>query len=144
MDPVRVVWYDGGLQPLPPVELAGQPLPEEGAIYLGDEGKLLYSWSGIQLLPESRAAQAKDIPKTLPRRPGTWEEWFEACNGGEKAGCSFDLAVPLTELVLLGNIALRTGTQLNWDAARMEFTNDRAANEFLKESYHNGWSLDQV
>lgn len=142
MPPVRLIWYDGGLQPPRPVELGGQSLPEEGALYLGDEGKLLYSWGGIKLLPESREAKAKDIPKTLPRRPGTWREWFEACTGGEPAGCHFDWAVPLTELVLLGNIAIRTGKPLAWDSARMTFTNHAPANQFVQEPYHNGWSLE--
>ena len=142
MPPVRLIWYDGGLQPPRPVELGSQSLPEEGALYLGDEGKLLYSWGGIKLLPESREAKAKDIPKTLPRRPGTWREWFEACTGGEPAGCHFDWAVPLTELVLLGNIAIRTGKPLAWDSARMTFTNHAPANQFVQEPYHNGWSLE--
>ncbi|MGD0538989.1 MAG: Gfo/Idh/MocA family oxidoreductase [Verrucomicrobiota bacterium] len=108
--PVRIIWYDGGLQPPRPVEL-DEPLPEEGAIYIGDEGKLVYAGQPRLLSPKA-AAKAASVPKTLPRRSGTWGEWFEACNGGEPAGCEFNWAVPLTELVLLGNIAIRTGKRL--------------------------------
>lgn len=144
MPAVRVVWYDGGLQPPRPVELGDAALPEEGALYLGDEGKLLYSWEGPKLLPASLAAKANTIRKTLPRRSGTWSEWFDACNGGEPAGCHFDWAVPLTECVLLGNIAIRAGKALHWDTAQMKFTNHEEANRFVQEPYHNGWSLETV
>ena len=82
------------------------------------------------------------IPRTLPRRPGIWAEWFEACTGKEPATCAFDTAVPLTELVLLGNIAIRTGQLLEWDGAGMRFTNSDAANRYLKEDYRSGWTLE--
>ena len=144
MAPLRAVWYDGGLQPPPPVELRGKPLPEEGVLYIGDEGKLLAGWDGIQLLTESKKPHADSVPKSLPRRSGTWGEWHEACRGGEKAGCHFEWAVPLTESVLLGNAAIRAGKRLDWDSARMKFTNDESANRLLREPYHNGWSLENV
>ena len=78
----------------------------------------------------------------MPRRGNTWAEWFTACRGGEPAGCPFDWAGPLTEAVLLGNVAIRTGERLQWDAARMKFTDHDAANQYLKAEYHNGWSLE--
>jgi predicted dehydrogenase len=143
MPPVRIIWYDGGLQPPRPLGYDAA-MPEEGTIYIGAEGQLLYSWEGIKLFPKSREKAASQIRKTLPRRPGTWKEWFDACTGGEPAGCHFDWAVPLTELVLLGNIAIRTGKRLQWDTAQMRFTNDEPGNQFLNEPYHNGWSLDTV
>ncbi|MFQ6130765.1 MAG: Gfo/Idh/MocA family protein [Armatimonadota bacterium] len=138
MAPVRVVWYDGGLKPPRPRELpADRPLPGEGVIYIGDEGTML----GTQILSERRAKQFADTPKTLPRRAGVWGEWFEACGGGEAASCLFDWAGPLTELVLLGNIAIRTGKRLEWDGENMRFTNDEDANKYLKEQYREGWAL---
>ena len=136
--PVRVVWYDGGLKPPYPVELAGQSLGESGTLYAGDEGKML----DTTILPASRAAKFANVPKTLPRRSGTWGEWYDACRGGESAGCNFDWAGPLTEFVLLGNIALRTDKCLTWDAEHMRFTNDTAADAYIQEPYRTGWSLD--
>lgn len=144
MPATRIIWYDGGLKPTSPVELGEQPLPEEGSIYLGDAGKMLYSWEGVKLLPAGLETKAKEIPRTLARRSGTWKEWFEACSGAGPAGCAFDWAVPLTELVLLGNIAIRMGKPLDWDAARATFTNHEPANQLLAEPYHNGWSLETV
>ena len=143
MPAVRIVWYDGGLQPPRPLELADQPMPDEGTLYIGDDGKLLAGWGGIKLLG-SKTAKADTIAKTLPRRPGTWREWFDACTGGEKAGCHFDWAVPLTETVLLGNIAIRSGKHLVWDAVQQKFANHEPANQYVKEPYHNGWSLESI
>ena len=79
--------------------------------------------------------------KTLKRRSGTWGEWFEAMRGGETATCEFTWAGPLSEIVLLGNIAIRADQILNWDGPKMQFTNNSQANQFLKESYRTGWSL---
>jgi predicted dehydrogenase len=138
MPPVRIVWYDGGLRPPCPKEMEGTSLPAGGAeLYVGDEGMMLRS----QVFPASRAKQFADVPKTLPRRPGTWGEWFEACTGGETAGCPFDWAGLLTEFVVLGNIAIRTGKPLEWDAENTRFTNDQDANKYVREAYREGWTL---
>jgi predicted dehydrogenase len=137
MPPVRLVWHDGCLRPPTPIELQGEPLPAEGELYIGDNGKML----GASLLPTSKTAKFNSIPKILPRRGGTWIEWIEACKGGETAGCDFQQASSITEAVLLGNIAVRTGRTLEWDAARGQFTNHVDSNRLLSEPYHNGWSL---
>ena len=138
MPPVRVVWYDGGLRPPCPQELSGQPLPEDGVLYVGERGKMLRS----KILTPERAQKFADVPKTLERRPGTWGEWLIACRGGEAAGCNFELAGPLTEFVLLGNIAIRTGVSLEWDAALSRFRDNDAANRLLHQEYRSGWTLD--
>jgi predicted dehydrogenase len=139
LPPVRVVWYDGGLQP-PELGDFGGPAPAGGALYIGDEGRMLDN----KVLPASRAAKCESLPRTLTRRAGTWAEWFEACKGGEPAGCHFDWAGLLAETVLLGNIAIRTGKPLEWDAAQMKFTTHEPANELVKETYQNGWSLEEA
>ncbi len=138
MPPVRVVWYDGGLKPPYVTELEGRPMPAEGTMYVGDEGKML----GSEILGVKRAKKFEDIPRTLPRRGGTWVEWFEACRGGEPAGCHFDWAGLLTEFVLLGNIAMRIGKPLAWDGEAMRFPADQAANRYFDEPYRAGWSLE--
>lgn len=138
MPPVRMIWYDGGIKPPCPPELEGRPMPHSGELYVGDKGVML----GSTVYPAARAKGVGDVPKTLPRRSGTWGEWFEACQGGEPAGCEFDWAGLLTELVLLGNIAIRAGKQLDWDAENARFTNNPDADKYLREAYRSGWSLD--
>ncbi|MBM4094632.1 MAG: Gfo/Idh/MocA family oxidoreductase [Planctomycetes bacterium] len=138
MPPVRVTWYDGGLKPLCPPEREGRPLPASGTMYVGDEGIMF----DAAVVPAERARKFADVPKTLPRRAGTWGEWFEACRGGEQAGCHFEWAGLLSEFTLLGNIAIRTGKPLEWDARNLRFTNFEAANTFVREPYRDGWSLE--
>ncbi len=133
---VRVVWYDGGLRPPKPRELAGD-LPDEGVLYIGDEGKMIFE----NIVDPARAAKFASVPRTLPRRSGTWGEWHDACKGGERAGCDFEWSGPLTEFVLLGDIALRTGKTLSYDAVAARITNDPEADALLRQPYHNGWSL---
>lgn len=142
MPPVQVVWYDGGLQPPCPRELEseGRHFGEEGALFIGDEGKML----GHRILSASRARKFENVPKTLQRRGGTWIEWLEACRGGEPASCNFTWARLLTNAVLLGNIAIRTGERLEWDPGQLRISNSPAANRFISEPYHNGWSLEKV
>jgi len=62
--------------------------------------------------------------------------------GGKPAACRFNWAGPLTEIMLLGNIAIRTGKRIDWDGKNMRITNDRDANKYIKEPYHNDWSLE--
>jgi hypothetical protein len=140
MPPVRIVWYDGGLKPLCPPELQGKTLSGSGELYVGDEGVML----GGSVFPGERAAKFRDVPKTLERRPGTWGEWYEACQGGQQAGCHFEWAGLLTEFTLLGNIAIRTGRHLEWDAEQRQFKDDDQANRYVAEPYHNGWKLKET
>jgi hypothetical protein len=100
------------------------------------------------LIPEKRAREYGKPPEKLPRSIGHHKEWIEACKGGQPGGANFDWAGPLTEVVLLGNVALRyemrdemNGKKLLWDGAKMRFTNSDTANKFLKREYRQGWSL---
>jgi len=138
MPPLRLLWYDGGLKPPRPAALEpGRELPDSGNMYVGDKGVIL----GSRIIPEEKMKAYKTPPKTLKRRSGTWGEWIEAIRGGEPAGCDFGWAAVLTEAVLLGNIAIRAGKQLDWDARKMRFTNDDGANKYVKEAYRKGWTL---
>jgi len=138
MPPLRLFWYDGGLKPPRPEELEpGRDLPGEGNMYVGDKGTILEG----RIIPESKMKAYEQPPKTLQRRPGTWAEWVEAIRGGEPAGCNFDQATLITEAVLLGNIAIRTGKTLDYDGQAARFTNNDAANEYVKQPYRSGWLL---
>jgi hypothetical protein len=81
-------------------------------------------------------------PQTLPRTPGIREEWIRACKGGEPASSNFDVSGPLTEMVLLGNLAVRAnGQTLLWDGENMRVTNVEEANKYVKRDYYGGWVL---
>ena len=137
MPPVTLTWYDGGLKPAQPKELE----PGRGIgdmIYIGEKGTMM----GYRLIPESAMKKFGRPPKMLPRSVGHHKEWIDACRGGPPAGANFvDHAGLLTEVCLLGNVALRAGKKLAWDGPAMKVTNDAQANQFLRRQYRQGWSL---
>ncbi|MEK7674604.1 MAG: Gfo/Idh/MocA family oxidoreductase [Verrucomicrobiota bacterium] len=147
MPPVKLHWYDGGLLPERPDELEDdRPLDaEDGAIFVGDKGKILVrGWGGEtpRLIPEAKHREFKPPPKTLPRSIGHHEEWIQACKQGTPTESNFGFAGPLTEAVLLGSIAIRLGgEELHWDSANLKITNVPEANELLHYGYRDGWSL---
>ena len=80
--------------------------------------------------------------KAIKRVPGHHQDWLDACKGGDPASSNFDYGGPLTEMVLLGVIAMRVGDKkLLWDSENMRFTNSEEANELIKPAYRKGWSL---
>jgi len=87
----------------------------------------------------------KDVPKTLPRSPGHNREWFNAMKDGkpELAYSNFDIAAYLTEIILLGCIALRVGKgkPMEWDGPNMKSPNRPEAAQFVKRAYRKGWEL---
>jgi predicted dehydrogenase len=149
MPPVTLSWYDGGLKPPRPEGLEdGRRMgDEDGAvIYYGSRGVLMHGAYGTspRLVPESAMQAYKRPPKTIPRSPGIMEEWIQAIKEGKKSTTDFSYSGPLTETMLLGNIALRTAKDnvvLDWDPVAMRVTNFPAANEFLGRTYREGWSL---
>jgi len=148
MPPVKLVWLDGGLRPPRPDELEpGQEMGANGQLLIGDKGKILRQ-AGYQLIPQPRAKEYGEPPKKLARSAGHYVEWLAACKGGFPGGANFDWAGPLTETVLLGNVALRlqlreelTTRKLLWDSTNLRFTNCEAANQFLRTEYRKGWVL---
>lgn len=153
MPELKLVWYDGGLRPPRPAELeANVTMGANGHLLIGDKGKILNlntpTRRGYSLIPETRAQEYGDPPRTLSRSIGHYQEWIEACKGGPKAGSNFDWAAPLTEVVLLGNVALRpelrdelTQHNLAWNGPELRFTNSETANRFLRREYRTGWTL---
>jgi hypothetical protein len=139
------VWYDGGLRPPRPDGLEDeQVMGDNGRLLVGDHGFLL----GNRIYPESRRKEFVDPPRSIPRSPGHYKEWIDACKGGKICGSHFDFAGPLAEAVLLGNVALRVGLRqaltrykLLWDAPNLKFMNLDEANKFVRRDYREGWSL---
>jgi len=146
MAPVRLHWYDGGMKPPRPKELAdGRTWSTNGILFEGDEGKMYET----RLLPESRQTAYGKPPQMLERSPGHYVEWIQACKGGKPAGSNFpDHAGLLAQLVLLGNLSLQpalkekvTRTRLLWDGDAMKITNMPEANQYLRREYRKGWTL---
>jgi len=148
MPPVKLTWYDGGLRPGRLDFVGDHPLPVTGAMLVGSKGAIIGERYSYRLLPDSLQKDYGDPPRKLPRSPGHYQEWVLACKGGSPAGSNFGWAGPLTEAVLLGNVALRrqmreemTQKALLWDSPNLRFTNSERANDFLRREYRHGWNL---
>ena len=145
LPPVKITWYDGGLKPPRPEAFEGnRKLPAEGLLFIGDKGSILCGFMGDHptLIPESKMKDWQPPPKTLPRSPGHEREWIEACKGGKDApGANFEFSGPVTETILLGNVALRTGEKLVWDKANLKASNAPAAQPHIRPEYRPPWTL---
>jgi predicted dehydrogenase len=149
MVPLTLTWWDGGLMPPRPAELEpGRMMGDDGGgcLFRGTKGLLMCSTYGEnpRLIPETRMQDYKRPEKTIPRSPGIREEWIEAIKKGTKSTTDFSYAGPLTETMLLANVAVRLADKnmkLLWDGEKMEFTNLPEANELLHFQYRPGWSL---
>jgi predicted dehydrogenase len=148
--PVKLTWYDGRLlPPIPPQLEPGRALPGSGALIIGDKGAIVHGShgaDGVRLIPEKRMQEYERPPKKLPRVVGTHEDdWIRACKegpGGKPPCSTFEYGGALTEMVLLGMLAIRMkDTRLEWDSASLRFTNNEKANELLHIPYREGWSL---
>ena len=148
MPPVDLHWYDGGLMPKRPEELpAHVELEREGGvIFVGERGILMHETYGRnpKLYPQELHEEAAAVPQTYTRIEDSHEmNWANACKGIGEATCPFSYAAPLTEVMLLGLVALRAGQgfPMEYDAANMRVTNSEDANAFLRREYRKGWSL---
>jgi len=150
---LKLTWYDGGRKP--PAKLVKKPvLPAtNGVILVGDKDTLFVPkyWGPGTFLSGAKLEDFKNVPQTLPSAPGADDEgkidrlhrleWIAACKGGPPALSNLDYAAPLVESVLLGNVALRAGTKIEWDAKEMKVTNVPEANRYVRREYRKGWEL---
>lgn len=145
LPPVTLTWYDGGLRPARIPELEpGMKMEAGGTLYIGDKGKILND----KILPLSLRNSYTAPAPYIPSSPGHEEEWINACKGGEPAGSDFEWAGPLTETVLLGNIAIRKELReilseklLRFDPDKFSFPDVPEADKFLHTVYREGWTL---
>ena len=172
MPPLKFWWYDGNpkddlVKPLRPkaditreIIAMRDELPGSGCLVIGDKGKLFSpddygAQSYLVLKDEQEFKSSKDheivkaVPQTIPRLSGTdtdlgmKEEWFAMMKGGPAAYSNFDIAAYLTEIILLGCIALRVGVgkRMDWDGPKMKSPNCPEAGKFVKRDYRKGWKV---
>jgi hypothetical protein len=144
LPPVKLTWYDGGLMPPKPAELGDEELDKGGgALLIGSKGKLLHETYGMnpRLLPKSLHDSFGTPAQKFPRIAGQRHEmnWVDAAKGKTDASCPFEYAAKLTEVMLLGMVALRAGKKINYDGENMRVTNFASANDFLTREYRSGW-----
>lgn len=141
---VDMWWYDGGELPPDAIrEPIGARFPDQGSVVVGTEGMLVLPHGSTPpfALPESKMAALPQIE--IPERDH-YAEFIDVVLGGGKEQCSasFDYAGPLTESVLIGNVAAYfPGETLEFDAKGLSFPRKREANQRLTRSYRDGWRM---
>ena len=163
LPPLKFWWYDGNprdaLKPLRPgvdatreiVSMMGE-LPGSGALIVGEKGKLFspddYGSKFFVALKDQEKMEAgnthpacKDVPESIPRSPGHMQEWFRMMKDGTPSFSNFDVAAYLTEIILLGCVALRVGEgyRMDWDGPNMKSTNLPEAAQFVSRQNRPGW-----
>ncbi len=142
--PLKMTWYDGGKKPSADL-VKDRPLESNGIILIGDKDTLFVPsyWGAGSFLSGAKVEDFKNVPETLSRPPGFernhHQEWLDACKGGPKPLSNFDYSGPMTEAVLLGNVALRVGKKIQWDSTKLKVTNVPEANQYLHTEYRTGW-----
>jgi len=144
MPPVKMTWYDGGLLPLRPLELEeGRDLRRSAVLLVGDDGTIMCGEYGRnpRLIPESAMKAYKQPEPTIPRSPGIHEGWIRACKGGEPASSNFEVSGTLTEIMLLGNLAIRSGKRIEWDGPNMKVLNVPEAQKYVTREFREPWGV---
>ena len=143
MPALSLTWYDGNMIPK---EVAGEKVPGAGVMFIGSEGKMFADYGRYKLFPKDKFEGFEPPPQTIAKSIGHHAEWIKACkdNKVEDALCNFDYAGPLTEAVLLGNVAYRTGKVLEWDAKNLKATNCPEADKYVRKNYREGFEVRGV
>jgi len=148
LPPVTVYWYDGGVMPprpegISPDEKLGDG--DNGSYFVGEKGLATTGCYGgdTRLLPSSKMADFKMPDPVIPRIPdgNSYQDWIRSCKDGKPHCANFDYASPFTEVVLLGNLAVRCGVPIEWDSKNMCVTNAPEANQYVRREYRKGWTL---
>ncbi|MBM4030272.1 MAG: Gfo/Idh/MocA family oxidoreductase [Planctomycetes bacterium] len=145
--PLKLTWYDGLRAPRPEELEQGRVMgnPEGGALFKGTKGKLMAGVYGEspRLIPESLMKDYKRPEKqTIPRVTVSHEQdWARHAKAGTQPSASFDYSGPLIEMCLLGNVARKLDTRIEWDAANLKVTNNPNAEKLIRTPYREGWSL---
>jgi predicted dehydrogenase len=157
LPPVKLIWYDGGKRPSDEV-LAAVKRPKTGdakadaaaEAKLLKSGCLLVGTKGMMFSPDDYGVSQRLLPEEkfadfqapeVPTARGHYKEWVEACKGGPKALSNFDYASHLTEAIILGNVAVRTGKKITWDAVAMKCVGCPEADIFVKPEFRKGFAL---
>lgn len=147
MPPVKVFWHDGmAAQPkiegVPEGELLGDS-DINGSLFLGSKGMVTTGCYGerTRLVPAVKMQDYKMPPPVLTRSPGHYRDWIRACKGGEPSCSNFSVSAPFVQWMLLGVISMKYEGKLDWDARRMQFANNREANQHLRPDFRKDWKF---
>ncbi|MDA9858116.1 Gfo/Idh/MocA family oxidoreductase, partial [Rubripirellula sp.] len=130
MPALDLTWYDGNMTPR---KVAGETVPGSGVMFVGTEGHMFADYNKYRLFPRDKYAKYEPPAKSIPDSIGHHAEWIKACKDGSETTCNFNYSGALTETVLLGNVAYRSGQKIDWDAENLRVTNSDKANDLIRK-----------
>jgi predicted dehydrogenase len=136
--PVHLTWYHGVAGP----DLEGRRTFagfSSGVLFEGERGNLVADYGHYRLLPEERFRDYQPPAPSIPRSIGHHREWLQAIRTRGQTTCNFDYSGALAEAVVLGNVAYRAASRLQWDEREARVTNTRACDQYLQREYRRGW-----
>ena len=110
-----------------------------GILFVGTKGQLISNYGNHALLPEDKFRDLSRPTPFIQDSKGHHREWINAIRSGGSTTCRFDYSGPLSETVLLGNVAFRSGQKLEWDHRSMRATNCAEADQFIQHHYRGDW-----
>lgn len=134
----KLTWYDGNMIPK---SINGERVPGAGVMFIGSDGMMFANYGSYKLFPQEKFKGFKPPKQTIAKSIGHHAEWIKACKDGSPTTCNFDYSGALTESVLLGNVAFRTGKPLQWNAKTLKAANCPEADKYISKEYRSGWEV---
>ena len=123
----------------------GEDISKYGTVLVGKKGTMFFNRSRTNWLIKANGVMANttEIPKTIPRVKNEDQEWLDGIRNGDpdQPLSNFNRSGPFSEVVLLGNVAIRSGKKIEWDSKNLRVTNAPEANQYIRREYRKGWSL---
>lgn len=146
LPPVKLTWYDSGKRPpllekLDDSRINVNEKWKSGQLFVGERGMILSDYGQHFLLPADKFMDFKRPEPYIPKSIGHHEEWLNAIKTGGTTTCNFDYSGALTESVLLGTVAYRSGEKIEWDSENLKVKNSEKAQQLIHKEYRKGWTL---
>ncbi len=154
--PITLYWYDGSN--LPPAGLVtdgkfaltelvnNNRLSDSGSLIVGDKG-VMYTpndyGSGGHIVG---GVEVGEVSFPRAENDDHFLEFVKGIRGEGTPTSNFpDYAVPLTETILLGNLAVWSeGKKIEWDAKKLRAKNAPEVASIIRPSYRSGYALPKV
>lgn len=135
---VKLHWYQG----TPPI-IKEKNLNASGVnnLFIGTEGMLLCGFGNYRLLPEEKFKGIGGVKNKLESIGDFHKNWLAACKGGPAAACDFNYSGPMSETVLLANVAYRVQGSFDWDHANLKTVGNPAAQQLIRTEFRKGWEI---
>jgi predicted dehydrogenase len=144
---IAVKWYQGGDMPNAPLEYIDLSKIGHGVMFRGSDGYLISHFETRVIIPFGEKAdmtyyEPRPKKKLIPPLGNFQQEWIDACKGDLKTSCDFEYSANMIEQLLLGLVAYRHGAKIEYDGATGRITNNEEANQLLRRTYRDGWTLE--